>query len=268
MNNVEMARKREELGLVTIRDPDPNSEAEIVVQTKQVDAEAYRNGLRYIYAVTSLYTLRALFCVGRYLSQKGTMQYADLFRAFVKFWGKNQGHPYVKFCEESISKVDYSKFDNIGTVLHMNLHAERESFDELLVKFMVTQPFWRDPAARFFFEIDLVNRPYVYKNTKIVPKPHRFTRLREVTVTPEGYVVEIPPEHAGALGEYLSLQGGATSATRFEVIHRRSQLPYMPAKSLQEHYSYCQDVSQRMGSLLPIWRPSSGATLSAGSAHA
>src|SRR5207244_4054582 len=105
--------------------------------------------------VTSLYTLRGLWCLGRYLSTQGILSYAELFRAFVAFFKKMPEHPYTRFCEESIKAIDFSKFDNVGTVLHKNLHAERESFDDLLARFAASQDFWADPAARFFFEVDL-----------------------------------------------------------------------------------------------------------------
>ena len=252
MNNVELNEKREEYGIVTVREPDPNSEAEIVIETKHVNGEAYRDGIRYTYAVTSLYTLRGLWALGRYLSSRGVMSYADLFRGFVKFCAERPASPYARFCEASIEACDYSKYSNVGTVLHLNLHAERESFDDLLAQFVAAQGFWSDPAARFCFEVDLVNRPYVYRNTKIVPKRHRFELLR-VSVTPDAYLVEVPPEHLEILRASIPLKANDPSATRFEVNHRRSQLPFMPKKSLEEHYSYCQDVSQRMGSLLPVW---------------
>ncbi|MFO0756781.1 MAG: cobalamin-dependent protein [Byssovorax sp.] len=254
MNNVELNQKRDEYGLVTIFDPDPNSEAEIVIQTNEVSQDAYREGHRYAYAVTSLYTLRGLWCLGRYLQKTGKRQYVELFRAFVEFYKKNPDHPYSRFCEDSIKAIDFSKFDNVGTLLHLTLHAEREVFDDLLVQFVKSQDFWADPVARFFFEVDLVNRPYVYRNTKIVPKKHKLEKLKVLSVTPSSYMVEVPAEHLPALREYLGMPESESRVTRFEVSYRRSQMPFMPNKSLGEHYSYCQDVSQRMGSLLPVWK--------------
>lgn len=64
---------------------------------------------------------------------------------------------------------------------------------------------------------------------------------------------------------YLGLPPSDRPEVRFDVGYRRHQLPFMPKKSLSEHYAYCQDVSQRMGSLLPVWKGSdrAGATRSA-----
>ena len=60
MNNVELNNKREEYGLVTMNESDPNSEAEVVIQTNEVGPEDYAEGIRYIYAISTLHTLRSL----------------------------------------------------------------------------------------------------------------------------------------------------------------------------------------------------------------
>jgi hypothetical protein len=253
MNNVELGKKRREYGLVTIPDPDPNSEAEIVIQTTEVDIEAYREGLRYIYAVLSLYVLRGLWHLGRYLNEKNIVTYMDLFRTFVEFCRERSSHAWTVFCENSIQAFDHAAYSNTGALIHLILHSNREAFDELLEQFAVAQEFWHDPLAQFFFEVDLIHRPYIYSNTPISAKRHRFAHLRVLNILPGGYLVEIPSIYIGRLREHLNqLQNGSTN--RFEVIHKRSQLPFMWAKSLHEHFMYCQDMSQRMMTLLPEWR--------------
>lgn len=254
MNNVELARKRKEYGLIGVRDPDPNSEAELVVQTAEVDGDAYREGIRYVYAVTALYSLRSLWFLFRYLSQQGRASYLELFQAFVEFTRRQPAHPWTSFCEKSIRALEHVAFANTGALVHLMLHAEREGFDELLESFVTSQGFWSDPVAQFYFELDLVNRPYVYQNTKIGPKRRRFTHLREVTPVAEGYVIELPWEHVERLDGLVELQGDGQATNRFELKHRRAQLPFMQAKSLNEHYMYCQDASQRMRTLAPVWR--------------
>jgi radical SAM superfamily enzyme YgiQ (UPF0313 family) len=254
MNNVGLAQKRQEYGLQTIRDPDPNSEAEIVILTKEVDVNAYRAGIRYTYAVTCLYSLRALWFLGRYLSSRGIMEYGDFFRAFIAFSQQQSAHPWTVFCEKSIKALEHVAFANTGALVHLILHAEREAFDELLEKFVMSQDFWSDPMAQFYFELDLVTRPYVYQNTQIVPKPHEFKHMW-LSAAPDGYIVEIPSsQHLESLFEHIPIQGNDRSTNRFQVNYRRSQLPFMPGKSLNEHFMYCQDASQRMGSLAPVWQ--------------
>ncbi|MEO7328147.1 MAG: radical SAM protein [Minicystis sp.] len=254
MNNVELNEKREEYGLVTMQESDPNSEAEVVIQTNEVGPDDYAEGIRYIYAISSLHTLRSLWTLSRYLNSRGLMGYEELFTNFMEMCKKHPNLPYVKFLEESIKTYEFQKFDAIGAALHINHHSEREAFDDLLLRFCKGQDFWMDPAARFFFEVDMLNRPYPYRNSKILPKKFKFEKMKSVTPTADGYMVEIDPEDLPLLQEYIKLQGAEATSTRFEVNHRRTQLPYMPSKSLKEHYGYCQDLSQRMGGLLPIWR--------------
>lgn len=252
MNNVGLGQKREEFGLVTVRDPDPCGEAEIVIQTNEVPAQDYDEGVRYIYSVTCLYSLRSLWYLGRYLSSHGIMEYGDLFRAFLDFARRQPNHPWTTFCETSVKTLDHIAFSNTGALVHMILHSEREEFDELLESFVKSQDFWSDPLAQFLFEVDLVNRPYVYRNTSMVPKRHQFKHLN-VSVSPNGYYVEMSPEYAEYLRGNVALDGDDNSTNRFEVKHKRSQMPFMPAKSLNEHFMYCHDTSQRMRTLTPRW---------------
>jgi radical SAM superfamily enzyme YgiQ (UPF0313 family) len=263
MNNVELGDKREEYGLQTIPDPDPNSEAEIVTETSQVDMNAYREGLRYMYAVETLHVLRGLWHLGRYLNAKGTMPYKELFSQFVKFAQTHPSHPWTHFCENSIAALEHATFSNTGALVHLILHSDRETFDTLLEQFAQAQNFWNDPVAEFLFEVDLIHRPYVYRNTPIVSKRRKFRYLRVVDVHAKGYVVEVPSRYAAHLREYGTLMARAGLMNRFEVNHRRLQLPFTPSKSLHEHFVYCQDMSQRMMSFLPAWQTaaSTGASL-------
>jgi hypothetical protein len=254
MNNVGLDLKKEDYGIVTVRDPDPNSEAEIVVQTNEVDAEAFQAGMRYFYVVHCLYTLRGLWNLGRYLHTHGIMRYAELFRSFMKFCWQDPEHPWTNFADSSIHALDAVQLSNSGPLIHFVLHEQRDMFDELLGKFAGAQDFWRDPMARFFFEVDLLNRPYIYRNTPITPKRHEFTELRVSDVLAGGYLVDIPSQYVESLREYIAPEGDNLSMNRFVVNYRRSQLPLVPRKSLHEHYVYCFDMSQRMKSLLPVWR--------------
>jgi putative methyltransferase len=253
MNNVALYEKVAEYGMVTIRDPDPNSEAEVVVQTTDVSAATYQDGWRYVYAVNALHSLRGLWCLGRYLHTSGTLPYAELFRRFVAFGRARPDHVWTRFFEESIRSMKNVQFSNTGALVHLLLHAERAVFDALLEEFVTAQEFWSDPTAQFFFEIDLINRPYVYSNTKVLPKQHRFAQLRVTAVRPDGYVLEVPAGYADALAEYLAIHSPTPGTHTIEVTHRQVGLPYMPSKSLHEHYMYCQSMFERMRKLAPRW---------------
>ena len=252
MNNVGLALKRSEYGLLTINDPDPNSEAEIVIQSNEVNAEDYEDGVRYTYAVNSLYSLRSLWYLARYLNSHQIVEYADFFRSFVEFARGQTASRWTKFCEKSIRALEHIAFSNAGAMVHLILHSEREAFDALLGDFVRSQSFWNDPIARFLFELDLVSRPYVYSNTPFLPKQHEFRHMK-VTVTAEGYIVEIERAYIECLRTNVQIEGDAQS-TRFELRHRLSQLPFMPGKALNEQFLHTQDAAQRMRSLVPVWR--------------
>lgn len=254
MNNVELADKQMEYGLVTASDPDPNSEAQIVVQTSEVNFEMYQDGQRYVYSVLSLYGFRGLWHLLRYLNANGIMSYVQLFRSFVEFCRRRPSNPWTVFCEESIQKLEHTTFTNIGALAHLTLHSHREDFDDLLNQFVRTQDFWNDPVARLFFEVDLINRPYMYNNTPIIAKRTPFQHLIVINVAANGYLVEVPTEYLKYLRESLGYppgEGGVVN--RFEVNHRRSQLPFMLTKSLYEHFAYCQDMSRRLNAIIPAW---------------
>ena len=260
MNNVELCGKQQEYGLITVRDPDPNSEAEIVVQTAHVSADDFDDGARYFYAVTALYSLRGLWSLGRYLSDRGVMDYATLFCRFIEFWRKAPHHPFTTFCEDSIRTMEHIHFSNTGGLIHKVLHAERELFDDFLAEFVKTQSFWNDEGAQFFFEVDLINRPYIYRNTPIVPKRHAFAHLKVLATLADGYQVELPATYGGQFRHYFNLSAaGPDAGGRYTVSHRRAQLPFMPKKSLHEHLIYCQDMAHRMKTLVPVWTESAPA---------
>jgi radical SAM superfamily enzyme YgiQ (UPF0313 family) len=269
MNNVELAEKRQEYGLVTMPDPNPHSEAEIVVQTSEVSAEVYREGQHYVYSMLLLHVLRGLWHLGRYLNAHGILSYAQLFRSFVEFYRQRTTHPLTIFCEDSIRKLENTTFSNTGALVHLVLYSHRESFDKLLEQFAQAQDFWCDPLARFFFEVDLIHRPYIYKNTLIIAKQYLFEHLRVSSVTADGYLIDVPTEYLNHLLDHLgSPPREGVAVNRFEVNHRRSQLPLMPSKSLHEHFIYCQDMLQRMGALLPAWREMPLSSASPGSDRA
>jgi radical SAM superfamily enzyme YgiQ (UPF0313 family) len=252
MNNVELGEKRDEYGLVTIDDPDPNSEAQLVVRTREVSARDYAEGARYVYALTGLYTVRGLWTLGRYLRDEGLVSYEQLFVAFVEFCKRMPGHPWTRFCEDSIRTFDHVTFSNMGALIYRVLHAERDVFDELLERFVGAQAFWSDPAARFLFEIDLVSRPYVYGSVGFVGKKYRFTQLGAVKAVSDGYDIDVPAHHLETLRKYVpdlepELDG------RFHLNHKRGQMPLMRNKPLYEQHIYCQDVVHRVKSLMPRW---------------
>lgn len=254
MHNVELRERASEYGLVTITDPNPDSEAELVIGTSEVDARAYEAGIRYIYAATSLYTLRGLFYTCKYLHKRRGISYSEVFKGFLAFAGRNPHHPWTKFCDRGIATAQQAAFSNTGALVHLVLHAERKSVDNLLHAFVRSQDFWNDPLARLCWEIDLLNRPHVYRNTSLSVAPGMLESIRVADSSAGHYSIELPTPLMSELAEAIELPApGVEEWAAASVHYRGGQLPFMPAKPLAEHYMYCQDMSHRTRSMLPSW---------------
>jgi tRNA A37 methylthiotransferase MiaB len=252
MNNVELNQHRVAYELETVPDPDPNSEAEMVIATKQVSRSDYIEGLRFAQALSSLHEARGLWALGRYLKDRGVIGYVDLFRAFVRFSDRLPESPYTQYCRQVLSHFDFD-FDHVGGLLHLVLHAERESFDALLHQFVREHGFVDTPETQLLFEVDILNRPYIYNNTRIVPKKHTFEHIRVIETTTRGYNVEVPARFWSLIEQFAEVPRGRDKSGRFEIRHRVKQMPFMPAKPLKDSYFYCRDIAQKIGSILAIW---------------
>jgi hypothetical protein len=253
INNVELSSRRDEYQLRTVRNTDEDSEAEIVVQTAEVDRESYDEGMLYAYAVNALYGMRGLRSLAKYLHASGTLSYGDLFSAFVAFAGARPDNPWTALCRRSVRNLEHGTFATQGEQVHLVLQGERDAFDSLLKEFVTSQPFWQDATAQFTFEIDLVSRPYVYRNTPIVPKRYRFRQFSSVETTEDGYVVSMSPAHRALLPSYVAVSGSQSCG--LIVRHRhRSQLPLMPTKSAHDTFMYCQNMWHHMRDLTPVWQ--------------
>jgi radical SAM superfamily enzyme YgiQ (UPF0313 family) len=253
MNNVEMDDSRVEFAMVTEPDGDPASEAEFVVANKWVTREQYLDGVRYVNALTALYNSRGLWTLGRYLQTTGKLSYPRLFRDFAEFCRPlEERFAFAKYCEDSIRTKAFTHYAHPGHILHLNLHAEREQFDLLLEEFLSRYAFWQEPEVRLLFEMDLLNRPYVYRNTPITAKQHRFEQLTLKEVLPDGYLVELPSSARALVGDLIRLE--ATDGNVFHVNHRRAPVGFNPKKSLGENLYYASDASTKMRSLSPEWK--------------
>jgi hypothetical protein len=252
INNVQMENQQDELGLVTIDDPDPNSEAKIVVQTNEVGRAEYLEGLEFSYHMMSLYSMRGLRLLGRHLDSSGQLSFAELVSQFADFCRRAPATAYFDYIRHTISGFRHYQFASSGGVLHITLHSGREEFDLLLAQFVRTLPAWSDPQSRLLFELDILNRPHIYLNTPILDKRDRLELIRVTSVTPDGYVVEFPANHLLLAASVLNLTLGAEQSSA-RVKYRTTQFPYMPAKSLESHYEYCQDKLHKVASVLPVW---------------
>jgi radical SAM superfamily enzyme YgiQ (UPF0313 family) len=251
INNVELERQQTEFGLVTMADPNPDSEAQIVVSTKDVNNVEYREGLRFARHLHSLYGLRGLRHVGRYLDSNGKMQFVDLISAFSEFCKQAKENRYADYVEQSVLSLSHYRFSDNGAVVHLILHSDREEFDRFLLEFVRTLPWWAESEVRFLFELDLLNRPHVYLNTPILNNKN-LELIRILSVEKHGYTVELPSAHVELARKFLELDFGE-GRTYARINYHTNQWPYMPKRPQEVTYSYCQDRAHKIRNILPIW---------------
>lgn len=255
LHNSPLYERRAELGLVTRPANDEVAEAEIVIQTQQVSQQEFAEGMRFSYAVQALQNTRALRTLARYLNDKGIQGYADLFAAFVAYWRtRPAGDPIVDYVERSVREAGYYDINNYGLFLHELLHASRPVFAEQLAEFTRAQPWWDDPAARALFEIDLVNRPYMYSNTPFDEHHYPFEAIRLIGQGRRTQVVEVDERWHPALLASVTVDPRPPRGIRFEVDHRRKQFPFKASHSLDHNGSYGFGIIQRPENMMPVWR--------------
>jgi radical SAM superfamily enzyme YgiQ (UPF0313 family) len=251
LNNTEMDKNKEAYELVTERTIEPNSEAELVVQTKEVSRETCLEGWRLIFSTVLLYNLRVLYTLAHYLHHQGLRSYGDLFIDFAQFLKTRPGTPLAQLCDE-ILDVKSIVFSTLGRIAHQACHEDRDAAEELIDEFVSVQPWWQDPMARAFYEIDLINKVYVYSNTTLRPKNYPFRHISVLDVTSDGYMIRVPQELIAPVREIL----GPKALFRGDVVHvrhRQKQLPHMKTQTAEHNFLYCEQKLMTIGEILPQW---------------
>ncbi|MEW6742798.1 MAG: radical SAM protein [Planctomycetota bacterium] len=255
INNAELTARRGEFGLVTTPSPDDADDAEIVIATKDVSTEEYLEGMWFFYSVHSLFNAKSLPNLARYLHENGIASYDALFQAFASFCRAHPEYSFARTCSDTLARLAHYDLLSLGRLVHGILHAERKDFSDLLLAFAAAQPWWDLEEARALFEIELLNRPYIYADTPIYVDSIAWEHVR-----PRGkagrrqIAVELSEVAARVLRKYLPVEDNAPASHTFVIDHQRSQLPLMPTRSLEHHASYCHGMIQRSRSLLPTWK--------------
>ncbi|MGV9266122.1 B12-binding domain-containing radical SAM protein [Kitasatospora sp. NPDC003701] len=255
LNNTPMFSRQEEFGLQVEPAPSEVAEADVVVATNWVSREECRDGFWLYYAIHCLYNMRGLLLVSKYLDQQGVVSYGDLFASFADYLKAGDGD-ICRFFSRSIENLANYDLMNTGITAHMILSSHREEFDRLLFDFVREQEWWADPVARAAFELDLLVRPYVYR------EPFRLPSVGFREVEPEAvddYAVELAlPRHPALAalfedGEALAEGDDAgTGRTVVRIDHRgRQKVPYMARRSLEHNANYCQGIVLRFREVLP-----------------
>jgi hypothetical protein len=263
LNNTPIYHNRARLGLKTRSAGGGIAEARIVVATEEVSEAEFAEGMRYFYAVHALHNTRSLRATARYLTGSGIVTFRDLFSGLVDFWRQERaGNPIVNYVERSIRNAEFYDLNNYGLFIHSVLHAERACFADQMQRFVVGQPWWDDPQARLRYEIDLVNRPYVYSNTPLDPLEYPFEALRLHGLGSRHYTIEVPAEYLPVLAANVRVDGLPSEETggrpgdfvALRVDHKRRQYPFMASQSMDHNGSYCHGMIERIENITPAWR--------------
>jgi hypothetical protein len=256
LHNSPLYERRQELSLVTRPVDDCVAEADIVVQTEQVSAADFEEGMRFSYAVQALQNTRALRTVARYLSTSHARAYSELFSDFLSYWkSRPEDDPIVAYVERSIKEAGYYDINNYGLFLHEILHISRKEFVQQIIDFARAQPWWQDETASALFEIDLINLPYLYSNTPFLDPPYSFHTVDITGNAQRSYTVEIDRRWHQALHGSVSMANRQSGGTRFVVDHKRLQYPFRASQSLDHNGSYGFGMIQRPENLMPLWHP-------------
>ncbi|MFL6162150.1 MAG: B12-binding domain-containing radical SAM protein [Jatrophihabitantaceae bacterium] len=253
LRNTPMERQRELLGIETIRVTDDASEADVVVGTNWVSRQEYERGVWFYYAVVTLYNARAAHYTASYLDASGSCGYTDLFDAAVRFFSEHTGNPLCRFFADSVATGAQYDINNIGKALHLALHTHRGELDALLMEFLEASPWWQDPMVRVLAEVDLLARPYVFREPVVLPS----VRLREVTAQrSDRYLIDVrlPGEalaHLRDAGLPVADPAGEVSV-RLNHYGRR-KMPYPRQRSLDHNAAYCQAMMNRLEDIVPTW---------------
>ncbi|MEU6740073.1 B12-binding domain-containing radical SAM protein [Streptosporangium sandarakinum] len=278
LRNTPMYERRDDLGVVTVRVDDPVAEADVVVATNWVTRDDFKAGVWFYYAVISLYNARAAFYVARELDRAGTCSHTDFLTMAADYFRRRTDTEICRFFDESVETLGNYDINNIGKVLHYVLHSHRAEMDTLLEGFLRERGWLADRRVRIAFELDLLARPYVYREAVAEPT----VALEHVRVVSRGrhdLVAELPAEAVEMLSSFETVPGLVVTeeprdlavdltadlsgfeaygadAVRLRVNHAgRHKMPYPRRRSLDHNAAYCQVMMNRLRDILPSWTP-------------
>ncbi|BCB82762.1 B12-binding domain-containing radical SAM protein [Phytohabitans suffuscus] len=254
LRNTPMYQRAEALGIETVRVDDPVAEADVVVATEWVTREDFQAGAWFYYAVISLYNARSAFYVARELDRLGVCSYLDFFVSAAEYYQRQEDSQICRFFAHSVRSLGNYDINNIGKVLHLVLHSHRAEMDRLLEGFLTERGWLADPRVRWAFELDLVARPYVYREAVSEPAVP-MSQLRVVSRERYRLQVEMPPPAAALLASAERIDGiPDTDPVRIRIDHAgRRKMPYPRHRSLDHNAAYCQAMMNRLRDILPAW---------------
>jgi radical SAM superfamily enzyme YgiQ (UPF0313 family) len=251
LHNTPIYENRDRFGIEVRQVPDDAAEAEVVVATNWVTPDDYEAGLWLYYAHQCLYNLRGLYYLANYLDRTGQVGFGDLFAAVADFFRSRQDLPISEFIARSVRGLGVYYLVNAGELAHLILHANRAEFDQCLAEFVTTQPFWRDPDAQAIFELDLLARPYIYREYPRMPS-YPLGRLRAEQRDRRTMAVTVPPAASELLSD-LDLAGRRLGSALLLRHPMRRKLPFRADSAPEENFSYCQGMTLHLREILAKW---------------
>lgn len=255
LNNTPIYHNLDKMGIVARSAGGEVAEARIVIGTNEVSVADFAEGMYYFYAFHALHNTRSLRAVSRYLVRRSGVHYQDIFAAFADFLRQQrEDDPIFSFIEYSIRDADYYDVNNYGLFIHSVLHEYRELFADHVRRFAQGQDWWDDGKVRAMFEIDILNRPYMYSNTPMDVNTEDFQALRLLDGGARSYTAQVPTEYLTDLADAVQIQMMPEDGI-FMVDHKRLQYPFMPTQTRDHSGSYCHGMIEKVGNIMPLWRP-------------
>ncbi|TCO61175.1 B12-binding domain-containing radical SAM protein [Actinocrispum wychmicini] len=251
LHNTALYNQKEVMGLEVERASAPEAEADVVVATKWVTREECVEGTWCYYAMHSLYNARGLYHLSAYLDRTGVIPYEQFFTD-ASFFLRDAENPVSRFFAESVDTADNYSLLNVGKVAHMLLQSRRAEFDELLLGFCQEQEWWSLPYVPLLLDLDLLARPYVYRENIRAPGcPLSRVKLEHLGAT------EFEVSMADDDWRFLVDQGIVASAgERLRITHPQDgKMPHPRQRDMEHNAAYCHVMIQRLRQLLPVIRP-------------
>ncbi|MEM9385250.1 MAG: radical SAM protein [Pseudomonadota bacterium] len=274
LNNVGYADKTEEYGVVTLREDDPASGGQVVIQTAEVTFDEYVHGLLFAMAVYLLHNCRGMFATLLVLRHLGVAKPRKVFDDFVAFMDARcaaleggageKGDAVVRLWQDGRGRFEQMiSYVWRGAIAYAALHSARADFDKLLEAFVDAH--WSDWTAdlgeddrellRSAFEFDLLSRPFPFLQTRF-ELGVSCTALK-VARKRRGHWVAQSDFDLPRIVNAFRARGEASAedllrAPRdISINHRPRQVSQLPAKQEEEHHWHMHQAIREIGNLEP-----------------
>ena len=249
LHNTPMFEQKDLLELTTVIVSDEISESEVVINTKQLKDGDFQKGFWFYYCVLAIYNTKSLENLLYYLHEKETISFKEIITTFYEHCLQFPNHPFTKYCNQSIENFEFVETANYSFVYQITLHNYRLEFEALLFQFVSNQIWWQDPNAQLAFELDILNRPYLYK--KSICKPNiEFSQIEIIEVSEEQYLITSPIEYLNGSNDFES---APRSKSMISIKFPTRLSFYNPTLSKERMGDYCYGKIMNIKEIHPKW---------------